>query len=83
MATQIEVTRQNSKGEKFMAKGPTAAELREENEELRSELESTQQALDEANDRLSQIYDLSAEEVEPEDFEEGEESDSDENGSDG
>ncbi len=66
-----------------MAKGPTAAELREENEELRSELESTQQALDEANDRLSQIYDLSAEEVEPEDFEEGEESDSDENGSDG
>jgi hypothetical protein len=52
------------------SKGPTAAELREENEQLREELDTTQAALDEANTRLAQIYDLSSEEIEPEDFEE-------------
>jgi hypothetical protein len=39
-------------------------------EELREELEATQMALEEANDKLNQIFDLAAEEPEPEDFEE-------------
>ncbi len=47
--------------------------LQSENLDLQESLETTEQALDEANGRLAQIYDLSSEEIEPEDFEEGEE----------
>src|SRR5262245_53718519 len=67
-STGRQITNPNHRKEQnFMpgSRGPTAAELREENEQLREELESTQSALDEANDRLSQIYDLSSDEFEP------------------
>jgi Skp family chaperone for outer membrane proteins len=79
MATTTEVTRENpkSKGSATMPRGKSAATLEKEierleaeNGDLQSELENTQAALDDANDRLSQIYDLSSEEPEPEDFEE-------------
>jgi hypothetical protein len=72
-----------TKGEKIMArttrtKAPTVAALREENESLREERDTLQLALDDANDRLSQIYDLSAEE----DLEDFEDSDDDEENED-
>jgi hypothetical protein len=86
MAVAIEVTRENpepailalvnparKKGKTQMARETNADKIAR----LESELETTQAALDEANDRLAQIYDLSAEEIEPEDFEE-EDSDLDE-----
>jgi hypothetical protein len=78
MAVEIEVTRENptpailalvnptrKKGKTKMARETNADKIAR----LESELETTQAALDEANDRLAQIYDLSAEEIEPEDLE--------------
>jgi predicted RNase H-like nuclease (RuvC/YqgF family) len=44
--------------------------LQSENQELQDSLETTEAALDEANSRLASIYDLSSEEIAPEDFSE-------------
>jgi hypothetical protein len=44
--------------------------LRNDNLELQESLDLTETALDEANSRLAQIYDLSGEEIDPEDFSE-------------